>query len=142
MITDARCHTENTINVIFVSGGKDSLAQWLVAIEENVPILPVFADTGHEHPQTMKYLDYLEKRLGPIKRVRADFPAGLNQSASLSRPNGLICWLTIVECRKKKRTSASVVRWKFSNQRVSRFLICVCGRGVSHQPKPDFAHLN
>ncbi|EFO1388038.1 hypothetical protein DWH15_26130, partial [Escherichia coli] len=73
MITDARCHTENTINVIFVSGGKDSLAQWLVAIEENVPILPVFADTGHEHPQTMKYLDYLEKRLGPIKRVRADF---------------------------------------------------------------------
>ena len=37
MITDARCHTENTINVIFVSGGKDSLAQWLVAIEENVP---------------------------------------------------------------------------------------------------------
>ena len=33
MITDARCHTENTINVIFVSGGKDSLAQWLVAIE-------------------------------------------------------------------------------------------------------------
>jgi 3'-phosphoadenosine 5'-phosphosulfate sulfotransferase (PAPS reductase)/FAD synthetase len=33
----------------------------------------VFADTGHEHPETMKYLDYLEDRLGEIQRVKADF---------------------------------------------------------------------
>ncbi|EIT7644431.1 phosphoadenosine phosphosulfate reductase family protein [Escherichia coli] len=73
MIVDTRCRAESSINIISVSGGKDSLAQWLVGIESGVHFLPVFADTGHEHPQTMEYLDYLENRLGPVKRVKADF---------------------------------------------------------------------
>ncbi len=63
---DIRCHADNTINVISVSGGKDSLAQWLLAIENGVNHIAVFADTGHEHPQTLEYLDYLESRLGKI----------------------------------------------------------------------------
>jgi 3'-phosphoadenosine 5'-phosphosulfate sulfotransferase (PAPS reductase)/FAD synthetase len=70
---DARCLENNTLNVVSVSGGKDSLAQWLIAIESGVKFTTVFADTGHEHPQTMEYLDYLENKLGPVKRVRADF---------------------------------------------------------------------
>lgn len=70
---DPRCKSDSTANVISVSGGKDSLAQWLLAIENNIGHTPVFADTGHEHPQTMDYLDYLESRLGTIKRVKADF---------------------------------------------------------------------
>lgn len=70
---DPRCHAEKTMNIISVSGGEDSLAQWLLAIEYGVPHLTVFADTGHEHPQTMEYLDYLESKLGDVKRVRADF---------------------------------------------------------------------
>ncbi|HAV1800348.1 TPA: phosphoadenosine phosphosulfate reductase family protein [Enterobacter hormaechei subsp. steigerwaltii] len=73
MTVDARCFESNTINIISISGGKDSLAQWLLAIESGVKILPVFADTGHEHPQTLAYLDYLENQLGPVKRVQADF---------------------------------------------------------------------
>lgn len=70
-----RCLTPNAINTISVSGGKDSLAQWLLAIESGVPHITTFADTGHEHPQTMEYLDYLETKLGVIQRVRADFTA-------------------------------------------------------------------
>lgn len=70
---DPRCHASGTINIISVSGGKDSLAQWLVAIESGVSHVAVFADTGHEHPQTMEYLDYLENKLGKILRVKADF---------------------------------------------------------------------
>ena len=63
-----------TANIISVSGGKDSLATWLLAIERNTEnITTCFADTGHEHPQTYEYLDYLESKLGPIKRVKADF---------------------------------------------------------------------
>ena len=63
-----------TKNIVSVSGGKDSLATWLVAIErETEDVEVVFADTGHEHAQTYGYLEYLEARLGPIKRVRADF---------------------------------------------------------------------
>lgn len=36
-------------------------------------VLPVFADTGHEHQETYRYLDYLDKTLGPIRTVKADF---------------------------------------------------------------------
>lgn len=72
-VIDLRCCDEDTLNIVSVSGGKDSLAQWLLAIENGVPFKTVFADTGHEHPQTMDYLDYLETKLGKVIRVRADF---------------------------------------------------------------------
>jgi 3'-phosphoadenosine 5'-phosphosulfate sulfotransferase (PAPS reductase)/FAD synthetase len=62
-------------NIISVSGGKDSTALLLLALElhaENMQA--VFADTGNEHPQTYEYLDYLEQALGvSIRRVKADF---------------------------------------------------------------------
>lgn len=70
---DSRCYSPDAISVISISGGKDSLAQWLLAIENGVPHVTGFADTGHEHPQTMEYLDYLESRLGVIRRVKASF---------------------------------------------------------------------
>ncbi|UKY38466.1 phosphoadenosine phosphosulfate reductase family protein [Pantoea dispersa] len=73
MALDPRCFEQNAMNLVSISGGKDSLAQWLLAIENGATHLPVFADTGHEHPQTMEYLDYLESKLGNIKRVKADF---------------------------------------------------------------------
>lgn len=69
----ARCKEESTTNIISLSGGKDSLAQCLYAVENEIPHERVFADTGHEHPQTMEYLLYLEEKLGPIKRISADF---------------------------------------------------------------------
>ena len=61
------------VNIGNISGGKDSTAMWLLALEQGVPIIPVFADTGHEHSETYRYLDYLEKELGPIRRIKADF---------------------------------------------------------------------
>ena len=61
-------------HVLSVSGGKDSTALLLYAIERGVPFRSVFADTGHEHPQTYEYLDYLESKLGiTIQRVKPDF---------------------------------------------------------------------
>jgi len=62
-------------NVISMSGGKDSTAMALLAIERGAENLHlVFADTGHEHRQTYQYVDYLEHRLGvKIERVKADF---------------------------------------------------------------------
>lgn len=64
-----------TQNLISVSGGKDSTATLLLAIAMGVEnIQPVFADTGHEHPETYDYLDYLEQKLNlRIRRVKADF---------------------------------------------------------------------
>ncbi len=62
--------------VVSVSGGKDSTATLLVALEkvEKRDIFPAFADTGNEHPATYDYVRYLGDRLGlEIKWVKADF---------------------------------------------------------------------
>lgn len=66
-------------NVLSLSGGKDSTAMLLVAMEQQVENLTlVFADTGHEHPDTYRYIDYLDEVVAargydPIRRVSADF---------------------------------------------------------------------
>ncbi|MCB5235486.1 phosphoadenosine phosphosulfate reductase family protein [Niallia circulans] len=63
-----------TTNVISISGGKDSTALWLLAKEmetENMKV--VFCDVGHEHPETYKYIDYLQKTLGDVTIIRPDF---------------------------------------------------------------------
>lgn len=72
------------INIIGISGGKDSAATGLLAIErgtENIRF--VAADTGHEHQQTYDYIDYLSgefKRLcgTGIDIVKADFTDKIN----------------------------------------------------------------
>jgi 3'-phosphoadenosine 5'-phosphosulfate sulfotransferase (PAPS reductase)/FAD synthetase len=67
---------KNPIALVSVSGGKDSTATWLVALERlpKERIIPVFADTGNEHESTYEYIRYLGRRLGfSVKTVRADF---------------------------------------------------------------------
>ena len=68
--------------MVSISGGKDSLAVALLALETQPPdsVELVHADTGHEHPDTVDYLDYLEGALGrPILRLRADFTQAMAQ---------------------------------------------------------------
>lgn len=61
-------------NIVSVSGGKDSTALLLLAIEQNTENLQaVFADTGHEHAQTYEYVQYLNDKVFPIRTIRADF---------------------------------------------------------------------
>jgi len=64
------------IALISVSGGKDSTATLLLAMErlakENIHA--AFADTGNEHESTYEYIRYLEKTTGvPVKWLKADF---------------------------------------------------------------------
>jgi 3'-phosphoadenosine 5'-phosphosulfate sulfotransferase (PAPS reductase)/FAD synthetase len=68
--------TVRTIVVSF-SGGKDSTATALLALDEGADCRLVFADTGHEHELTLEYVyNYAPGAFGvPITTVRADFSA-------------------------------------------------------------------
>lgn len=62
-------------HLVNVSGGKDSTAVYLRALELGRPFRAVFADTGHEHEWTYEFVDRLAERTGgpKVEVVRADF---------------------------------------------------------------------
>ena len=64
-------------HLVSCSGGKDSTATLLMALELHGPetVRAVFADTGNEHEATVEYaLDYLPRATGvPVQVVKADF---------------------------------------------------------------------
>lgn len=65
-----------TVHLVSMSGGKDSTATALYALETQPreTIRFAFADTGNEHELTYGYLGYLEDSLGiHIERLRRDF---------------------------------------------------------------------
>mgnify|MGYP001601221459 CR=1 FL=1 len=68
------------LRVVSVSGGKDSTATALLCQERfpEAEIRRIFCDVGNEHALTYEYLDYLEQRLGPITRLKADFTDAIN----------------------------------------------------------------
>lgn len=68
---------KKVVHVVSMSGGKDSTATAILALEqhEQDALRFVFADTGNEHELTLEYVyDYLPRALGVrIDTVRADF---------------------------------------------------------------------
>lgn len=64
------------IRLVSVSGGKDSTATLLLALQRHrkEEVMACFADTGNEHAMTYEYVDYLQEKTGVyIHRVKADF---------------------------------------------------------------------
>lgn len=64
----------NKVIVVSFSGGKDSTACLLKALEQKeFPVEVVYQDTGFEHKALYAYLDYVEKALGiTVKRLRSE----------------------------------------------------------------------
>lgn len=62
-------------HIVNISGGKDSAACYLLALDSGRPFRAVMADTGNEHPATIEYAATLhEKTGGPkVEFFRADF---------------------------------------------------------------------
>ncbi|HED2454760.1 phosphoadenosine phosphosulfate reductase family protein [Citrobacter freundii] len=105
------CFDPSALNVISLSGGKDSLAQKLIAIEAGVSHISTFADTGHEHPLTMDYIDYLEQKLGAIKRVKADFTArmgGKRKFIAEKWPHTLVTECGMTDSQARERVSRAL----------------------------------
>lgn len=74
-------------NMVSVSGGKDSTALLLLAIERETEWLEaVFADTGNEHKLTYDYMLYLADATGVQRKwVKADFSAMIANKAAYVR---------------------------------------------------------
>lgn len=62
-------------HIVSVSGGKDSAACYLLAIERGQPFRAVTADTGHEAPETYEWIRNLARNTGgpEVETVKADF---------------------------------------------------------------------
>jgi 3'-phosphoadenosine 5'-phosphosulfate sulfotransferase (PAPS reductase)/FAD synthetase len=99
--------------IVPVSGGKDSTATLLLALEDGREVIPVFNETGWDHPDTYAYLQYLEDKTGLtiqkthyaeaptmpdiIRRV-GRFPFGLGRfCTSEYKRTAFIRWLDTVE---------------------------------------------
>ena len=67
-------------HIINISGGKDSTATYLLALERGKPFRAITAETDNEHPLTDEYIDTLADKTGgpPVERFRADFSRQIN----------------------------------------------------------------
>ena len=74
-------------HVVSVSGGKDSTALYLLALERGMPFTAVFSDTGHEHSWTYQAVADLPRLTGgpEIKIVRRDFTADMERKRRFIR---------------------------------------------------------
>lgn len=57
------------INIVSVSGGKDSVALWLWALRTDLAPVAAYQDTGWEWDGHAAHLDLLEARIGKIHRI-------------------------------------------------------------------------
>lgn len=66
-------------HIVNISGGKDSTATYLLALERGRPFRAIMADTGHEAEQTIEYAQRLGERTGgpAVEFIRADFSASI-----------------------------------------------------------------
>lgn len=84
-------HTTAALRIVSVSGGKDSTALYLWAVDQFGPegFRAVFADTGHEHPVTLNYVlnlhllakgpkvEWVKADYGDRLRARGKWPSGV-----------------------------------------------------------------
>jgi len=92
------------IHVVSVSGGKDSAATLLLAIERFGVhrVRGIFCDTGNEHEAVYEYLDYLQLATGvTITRLTANFDAEIaNKRMFIAR-----------DVRTRRDAAGRRVRW-------------------------------
>ena len=74
--------SDRIIHCVSISGGKDSAATAILALETQPhdSLRFVFADTGNEHESTYEYIGYMGEHLGiQIDTIKADFTADIER---------------------------------------------------------------
>lgn len=80
----------NELRICSVSGGKDSTALYCLMVEQyGMDFLPLFADTGNEHPVTVNYVRNMHIMAGgpEVQICRADFSEKLNRKGKEASGN-------------------------------------------------------
>lgn len=76
------------LHVVSISGGKDSAATAVLALETQPrdSLRFIFCDTGNEHESTMDYVDYMARHLRiDIETLRADFAVEISRKREYVR---------------------------------------------------------
>jgi len=109
-------------NIVSFSGGKDSTALYLLALEWGLTFRPVFADTGHEHEKTYDFVQTLhEKTGGPkIEIIRADFSDKFEKRREFIRDNWGLERVTNFAPNKKYPKGRRVVSPPVPQERINR----------------------
>ncbi len=112
--------------VLSFSGGKDSTAMYLLALEWGIDFLPVFADTGHEHQHTYDYVRNISRLTGgpEVKWVKADFSAEFARKRMFIARDNRFGRKNSRKIRCSNKASAGPCR--SCTPAASRFLISVC----------------
>ena len=82
------------INVVSLSGGKDSVALWLWARRTGLNPVAIYADTLWEWPGHHEYLALLEARIGPIRRCVTPLSFSDTTRKKKSFPSRVRKWCT------------------------------------------------
>lgn len=96
----------SVLHVVSVSGGKDSAATAIVALETmpRESLRFVFADTGNEHESTYEYIDYMAGHLGiQIHTLKADFRADIERRRAYIEKYWPIKGVAWADCERAMR---------------------------------------